>query len=344
MLFICVMLKTGIYLLLLLSLCVVLSAKAQIADTIKRDTVKIDTNLLNKYRIYPKSNSIPVPSKAVTIQQELIPVTMLDYKVSYWRRYVTFGLNFSQSAFSNNYAAGGVNAVALGTNFIYRLEYNKAPFSYTSELNLLYGKSKNKGQGARKSNDRIFYDNKVATQLSKNWFFFGSLSFESQFDKGFQYDANNVNPPLLISNFMSPGYLTESIGFEYKPSKFFDLRLGTGTARQTFVLDTTIYHNIPGNYGVTPGKTIRTDIAFQMVAIFDKDIAKNMHLNARYDMFIPYGQPLTYVRHRLDAILAARVNRLVNVSINGTLLFDKNQSNSVQGTEGLSLGILYRFP
>lgn len=338
------MLKTGFSFFFLLSLSIALSANAQTTDTVKRDTVKIDTNLLNRYRITPRPNSIPVPTRPIQIQQELIPVTMLDYKVSYWRRFITLGVNFNQAAFSNNYSAGGVTAIALGTNLIFRTEYNKAPFSYATELNLLYGKSKNKGQGARKTNDRIFLDNKVATQMSAHWFFFGSLSFESQFDKGFQYDAAGVNPPVLISNLMSPGYLTESIGFEYKPAKYFDLRLGTGTARQTFVLDTTIYHNNPGNYGVTPGKTIHTDIAFQMVAIFDKDIAKNMHLNARYDMFVPYGKPLDYVRHRLDAVLAAKVNRLINVSINGTLLFDKNTSSDIQGTEGLSLGILYRFP
>ncbi|WP_235985831.1 DUF3078 domain-containing protein [Mucilaginibacter segetis] len=340
-----------------MSFSIVFSANAQTTDTVKRDTVlidtvkkdtvKIDTAVLNGYRISPKRNAIPVPSKPLQIQQELIPVTMLDYKVSYWRRHVTFALNFNQAAFSDNYSAGGVNSIALGSNFIYRLDYNKAPFSYSTELNLLYGKSKNKGQSARKSNDRIFLDNKVATQLSKHWYFFGSLSFESQFDKGYQYTDGSgavLNPPLLISNFMSPGYLTESLGFEYKPAPYFDLRLGTGTARQTFVLDTTIYHNQPANYGVTPGKTIRNDIAFQIVAIFDKDIAKNMHLNTRYDMFIPYGQPLTYVRHRLDAALVSKVNRLINVSISGTLLFDKNTSDSVQGTEGLGLGIIYKFP
>ncbi|MBD1393573.1 DUF3078 domain-containing protein [Mucilaginibacter sp. ZB1P21] len=321
-----------------------LRVNAQIVDTVKKDSVKIDTNLLNKYRLYPQRNSIPVKNIQLQIQQEQLPVSLMDYKVNYWRKYITFALNFNQAAFSNNYAAGGITSVALGSNFIYHVEYNKAPFSYVSELNLLYGKSKNKGQGARKTNDRIFFDNKIASQLSKHWFFFGSLSFESQFDTGYQYDASNVNPPLLISNFMSPGYLTESVGFEYKPASYFDLRLGTGTARQTFVLDTTIYRNIPGNYGVTPGKTIRTDIAFQLVAIFDKDIAKNMHFNARYDMFVPYGQPLSYTRHRVDALLAAKVNRLINVSINGTMLFDKNTSNSVQGTEGLSLGVLYKFP
>lgn len=335
------MLKTGFGFLLAISIS--FSAYAQNADTIKKDTVKIDTNLLNKYRIAPKKNAIPVPATPLQIQPEFIPVTMLDYKINYWRKFVTFGLNFNQAAFSNNYSAGGISTIALGSTFVYRVEYNKAPFSYSTELNLLYGKSKNKGQSSRKTNDRIFLDNKVATQMSKNWFFFGSLSFESQFDKGYQYtDAAGVtlDPPILISNFMAPGYLTESVGFEYKPAPYFDLRLGTGTARQTFVLD----DNVKGNYGVDSNKTIRTDIAFQMVAILDKDIAKNMHLNARYDMFIPYGQSLAYVRHRIDAVLSAKVNRLINVSMNGTLLFDKNTSNSIQGTEGLSLGILYKFP
>ena len=322
------MLKTGLGLLFLLTTCFAFNTNAQNVDTLKKDSVKIDTNLLNKYRIYPPKNAIPVRYKPIEIRQELIPVTLMDYKVSYWHKNITFALNFNQAAFSNNYSAGGVTSVALGSNFIYHTEYNKAPFSYVSELNLLYGKSKNKGQGARKTNDRLFFDNKLASQISKHWFFFGSLSFESQFDKGYQYDATNATPPLLISNFLSPGYLTESVGFEYKPVKYFDLRLGTGTARQTFVLDTTIYHNIPGNYGVTPGKTIRTDIAFQLVAILDKDIAKNIHFNARYDMFVPYGQSLAYVRHRFDALLAAKVNRLINVSINGTILFDKNTSSN----------------
>jgi hypothetical protein len=342
------MLRPGIRLFFLLMITITLSANAQTADTVKKDTVKIDSNLLNKYRIQTKKNAIPVPPTPIQIQQELIPVTMLDYKISYWRKFITFGLNFSQAAFSSNYAAGGVTAVAINSNFIYRLEYNKAPFSYTSELNLLYGKSKNKGQSSRKTNDRIFFDNKVATQISKHWFFFGSLTFESQFDKGYQYDANNVNPPVLISNFMAPGYLTESLGFEYKPVPYFDLRLGTGTARQTFVLDDNVFNSLPADqneiYGVQRGKTIRTDIAFQMVAIFDKDIAKNMHLNARYDMFVPYGEDLSFTRHRVDAILAAKVNRLINVSINGTLLFDKKSNPGIQATEGLSLGVLYKFP
>ena len=143
---------------------------------------------------------------------------------------------------------------------------------------------------------------------------------------------------------MSPGYLTESIGFEYKPTKFFDLRLGTGSARQTFVLDTTIYHNQPANYGVTPGHTFLNQLAFQAVAIFDKNIATNMHLNARYALFIPYARIPEFITHRLDMVLTANVNRLIAVTINGTALYDKNTSDRIQGSESLALGVIYKFP
>ena len=216
-----------------------------------------------------------------------------------------------------------------------------------TELNLLYGASKNKGQGSRKTNDRIFFDNKLASQLSKKWYFFGSLTFESQFTKGFNYtnpDGTDAQNPYEISNFMSPGYLTESLGFEYKPTKWFDLRFGTGTARQTFVLDTTIYHNQAGNYGVPIGHTIYNALAVQVVAALDKDLSKTIHLNVRYALFVPYIQPLAYTSHRIDGILTAKISKLISLTVNGTFLYDKNTSTAVQGTEGLALGVIYKFP
>jgi hypothetical protein len=313
----------------------------------KVDSLKADTNIFNRYRIDPRKNALPIRVRPLQIHEEKIPVELLDYKVSYWRKSVIFGLNFNQAAFTSNWSAGGVSTVALGTNFDFKAEYNKTPLDYTTETSLIYGVAATKGQGSRKTNDRIFLDNKLATQISKRWYFFGSLSFESQFAPGYQYtDAAGApaNPPLLISKFMAPGYLTESLGFEFKPDKFYDLRLGSGTAKQTFVEDTTIYHNLPQNYGVKHGHTFLNQLAFQVIGSVDKDVMKNIHLNARYALFIPYIQPLAYTTHRLDATLTAKVNRLVNVSMNATLLYDKNTSHEPQATEGLSLGVNYKFP
>jgi len=337
------MFKRSCRLLFLIILLGTTSAFAQSADSTKKDSLKIDTNLLNKFRLQPRKNELPVRTRPLLITPELIPVTLPDYKYSYWHKLVVFNLNFSQAAFTNNWTGGGVSSVALNTNFDFKAEYNKSPLDYTTELNLLYGTAETKGQGTRKTNDRIFFDNKIATNISKKWLFFGSLTFESQFANGYNYPDSVA--PQKISGFMAPGYLTESVGFEFKPSKFFDLRLGTGTARQTFVLDTTIYHNQPDNYGVKPDHTFLNQLAFQVVATFDKDIMQNVHLNARYNLFIPYyGTATNYVTHRVDATLTAKVNRLIAVTINGTFLYDKNTSPQAQGTEALGLGAIYKFP
>jgi len=334
--------KTAPWVFFLLFSGIILSAKAQ-----KTDTLKIDTASLNKYRIEPARNALPVILRPVQLVPQQLPVNLLDYKISYWHKSVIFGLNFSQSAFTSNYSAGGISAIALGSNFDYKAEYNKKPLDFTTETNLIYGISKNQGEGSRKTNDRIFLDNKIATQLSKKWSFFGSLTFESQFSGGYNYtnpDGTNAANPYLISDFMSPGYLTESVGFEYKPVKYFDLRFGTGTARQTFVLDTTIYKNQSGNYGVPIDHKIYNALAVQVVAEIDKDLSKTVHINARYALFIPYIQPLAYTSHRVDATLTAKISRLIAMTANATLLYDKNTSASLQGTEGLALGVIYKFP
>ncbi|MES2275639.1 MAG: DUF3078 domain-containing protein [Bacteroidota bacterium] len=337
------MLKTVSGLFFVACLYFTIPAVAQKTDSLKRaDSLRVDTNLLNKYRIEPRRNGIPIRVKPAIIREEQIPVSLMDYKINYWRKWITFGINLNQSAFSGNWAAGGISSLAIGGNFDYKTEYNKSPFDYVGELMALYGRVTNKGQVARKTNDRLFFDNKIATQLSKKWFFFGSLTFESQFDKGYQYPTTGA--PILISSLMSPGYLTESFGIEYKPNKVFDLRIGTGTARQTFVLDTTIYHVISSNYGVTPGKTFKNELAFQIVSTYAKDIMPNLNLSARYAGFIPYGRGLINIDHRLDAILIAKVNRLINVNVTGTLLFDNDTSTKPQSTEGLALGIIYKFP
>jgi hypothetical protein len=131
------MLKTAAGFFCLLFFGFMLSASAQ-----KTDSLRVDTNLLNKYRLEPGRNSLPVIFRPVQIGEQLMPVTMLDYNISYWHKSVIFGLNFNQSAFTSNYSAGGISAVALGSNFDYKAEYNKKPLDFTTELNLIYGISK----------------------------------------------------------------------------------------------------------------------------------------------------------------------------------------------------------
>lgn len=304
-----------------------------------------DTLILKNLKQYPRRNSLPV--RRPVIYPETVSLnapSSLNLKVNYWRNLTSFGLNVNQSSFSENWGAGGVNSLALGGQFSYKTDYTKGDKNFVSEVIMQYGKLKNKGQLARKTNDRIFWDNKVALKLSKSWYFFGSINFESQFDLGYSFskDAQGNEKRTLLSKFMAPGYLTESFGFEYKPVKHFFVRIGTGTARQTFVLDTALYNTNPKNFGVEPGKNFRNELAFQVVSSFDKEIAKNLTLKSRYAMFANY-EKLSSIDNRLDVTLTANVNRLINVSLSGIVLYDDDTANKVQASQGMSFGLVYKF-
>lgn len=314
---------------------------------------EIDTVPISVKDLDIKLRKNPMPSRLGILQFQPVTLTpaLVEAKINYWRTGTNLGINLNQASFSDNWKGGGVNSVALGGTINYKAEYAKQSYSYISEVNLQYGKVKNKDQLQKKTNDRIFWDNKAAIQMSKNWYFFGSVSFESQFDRGYSYskDAQGNELENLLSKFMAPGYLTESVGFEYRPSKYFSSRIGTGTARQTFVLDTTIYKTNPGNFGVANGKKFKNDLAFQLVNNFEKEVAKNILVKARYNIFFPYEDiSFSNTDHRLDFNIMAKVNKLINVSLNGIAIYDKDQlkpgDQKIQFSQSLALGFGFSFP
>ena len=303
------------------------------------DTVPIS---VKDMEIRLKRNPLPTRISVIDFRPVELKPALVQAKINYWKTKATVSINANQASFSDNWKGGGVNSIALGGLLNYKAEYSKESYSYTTEVIMQYGKVKNKDQLQKKTNDRIYWDNKAAVQLSKNWYFFASLSFESQFDKGFSYskDAQGNEIAKLLSRFMSPGYLTESLGFEYKPSKMFSTRIGTGTARQTFVLDKNT-----NRFGVEGDKKIKNELAFQIVANFEKEIVKNTVLKAKYNMFIPYENlNVSNVDHRLDLVTTAKINRFMNVSLTGVILYDKDMDLKVQSSQALALGLSFTFP
>ncbi|MDQ7947629.1 MAG: DUF3078 domain-containing protein [Pedobacter sp.] len=308
---------------------------------------EIDTIPISTKDLEIKLKRSPLPSRVGALQFTTVKLApaIVNAKVNYWKTKTSVGINVNQAAFSDNWKGGGVNSLAIGGLINYKAEYSKESFSYVSEIILQYGKVKNKNQLQKKTTDRIYWDNKAATQLSKNWYFFGSINFESQFDKGFSYpkDAQGNERENLLSKFMSPGYLTESLGFEYKPNKFFSTRIGTGTARQTFVLDRDLYLTNPNNFGVAKGKKFRNELAFQIVSSYEKEVIQNIILKSRYNMFIPYDN-FGHIDHRLDINITAKINRFMNVSLTGVGLYDRDTDQKLQGSQTLALGFMFIFP
>lgn len=261
---------------------------------------------------------------------------------SYWQSEFSAGLNFNQAGFSDNWKAGGVNSVAFGSIIAAKALYQKDRFSWDNELELLFGIVRNEGEETRKSNDRIFLDSKLGYQMTEKWSGYFSLNYLSQFAEGYRFNDDDTKS--LISKFMAPGYLTSSIGFEFKPNKEFFLRIGPISPRFTFVTDDQIIVNVPSNYGVPPGETVRVEwLALQVFANLDKNITENLNLKSRYAMFANYETlSLENIDHRLDVTITAKITNIINVTLTGISLYDIDQDPGVQYSQGLALGILYK--
>lgn len=261
-----------------------------------------------------------------------------------WRNSINFGFNFNQAAFSDNWTGGGVNSIAFSSLLNTQANYKKGKWSWNNELDMLYGVINNQGQDFRKSQDRIFLDSKVGYDISDNWNGYGSLTFLTQFAPGFRYEElpNGGEDARKISDFLAPAFITSSIGFEYVPNDAFTLRLSPFSPRITIVTDTTLINNVPKNYGVDQGETIRYEwLALQMQAEYSKDLTENINLQSRYLLFANY-ETLSpeQIDHRIDATLSAKLTDFINLSVSAIMIYDFDQINEVQFSQLLGIGIL----
>src|SRR5690349_12114252 len=107
--------------------------------------------------------------------------------LSPWKKKLIFNLNVNQAAFSSNWKAGGINSIGLNGLFNYKADYTQGKNSWNNEIGLLFGFVNNSGQGYRKTIDRIYLDTKYGYKLTEKWDLFTSLTFLSQFAKGYKY-------------------------------------------------------------------------------------------------------------------------------------------------------------
>lgn len=264
---------------------------------------------------------------------------------THWKKSLNFGVNLNQASFSSNWKAGGVNSIGLNTLFNYKAGYKKGKNTWDNEIDLLFGFVNNQGQGYRKTSDRIYLDTKYGRDLNDKWGLFSSLTFTTQFTKGYSYNDDDTSD--LISDIFAPAFFTSAWGLEYHPADYFKLRIAPFAPRLTIVKDPTRFVSTvgPAPYGVEPPDETRWEwLAFQMQAEFNKDIAENLNLKWRYVMFANYETlEAKTIDHRLDLNLTAKVNQFINVSVGGILLYDFDQDTGVQLSQALTIGFAYSF-
>ncbi|MFA6262415.1 MAG: DUF3078 domain-containing protein [Bacteroidia bacterium] len=263
---------------------------------------------------------------------------------SLWKNSMQTGINYNQASFSDNWKGGGVNTVSWNAFFNAKADYQNGDFGWGNDLQLQYGQTNTKDVGYRKSLDRIFYESKLSNKLSPVWNLFGALSFQSQFGDGFDYQkkGDGSDSVSFISAALSPAYVTEALGLEYKPVPYFSAQFGFVSFRQSIVMNQDLYRYAPTVYGVDKGEYVRNQFIFQFIASFDKEIFKNVTLKARFMQLQDYQQfDKKGMVSRLDANLVAKINRFLNVSLGTVVLYDYDQVDRIQYSQVMGLGLLY---
>lgn len=295
------------------------------------------------------------------ISQEVVLKNMEDsLRVGWWDRSTQLAINFSQASFNDAWQGGGVNNFALGFLFGNKADFTKAKGKFSSDIQFQYGFLNNKGQGTRKSVDRLFLDGKYSRAINDKWSWFAGANFISQFAGGYTYNSDNSRGN-LISSLISPGYLSEGLGIDYTPSKHFKVSLGGATLRQTFVLNEEVFNNnLKENntaFGINQGSKVLTELGFQVVAAYNKDILPNVNLSWRYQGFQAFTplektlnaqgevtkKSLKALDHNINLILAAKVNKYMNVNFSLIGTYDDDVINKFQISQGLAAGLAFNL-
>ncbi|MFN8345441.1 MAG: DUF3078 domain-containing protein [Spirosomataceae bacterium] len=269
---------------------------------------------------------------------------------SYWKKASQFGLNLSQGTFSGSWQGGGINNIALGIYLNSKGEYTKARDNWVNDFQFQLGVIQNKGEAFRKSIDRLFFDSKYGRKLGEKsqWYFFANLNFLSQVANG--RDFKDTRRP-FISGFFTPLYLTEALGIEWKPNKFFNMQFAPGAVRQTILANKDLYKEVDrlnpeykfSNYGVERGKAIRNEVAImQLVMNYNKDLVKDVNFKWRYQAFAS-TKDLAAIDNRLDAQLTAKFAKYFNVNLGLIAIYDQDQIAKMQVAQSINFGFLYSW-
>lgn len=164
-----------------------------------------------------------------------------------------------------------------------------------------------------KTDDNIILTSRYSRQLKKRMFLSAIVDFRTQFDEG----LNEEN--IVISRFMSPGFLLGNIGLTYKYKKIFTATFSPLSSKSTFVMDDSLA--TAGAYGVTPGENFRFQGGINFSSSFQKDIWENVNLSTNLNLFADY-EKLGNVDINWETALNFKINKFLSASYSTQLIYD----------------------
>lgn len=283
----------------------------------------------------------------------------------YWISKGKFNLNFAQSHFSN-WAAGGESALNGVSKILYNLNYEKDNTKWTNSLDFALGYSILGDADPMKTDDKIEINSMYGLKAKDALYYSIAFSFKTQLMDGFDYSNDSTTP---IARAFAPAYITLGLGMDWEPSPHFQINLAPLTGRVTIVSDQRLADQ--GAFGVeaatyeereengetvkvkiSDGSPTRLELGAKMIARAQVDIAPNVNLSAKLELFSDYLKDPQNIDVDLQTLLTMKVNNWLNANIATHLIYDHdikimdkdgNIGPRTQFKEVFSLGLSFNF-
>ncbi|RNC79277.1 MAG: DUF3078 domain-containing protein [Balneola sp.] len=280
-------------------------------------------------RILPVFFALGITYSSSAQETIIIPDTLDNEWATTW----VAGINGSQATY-NNWAAGGQNNIAA--TFFTRLNgaYRKGKLTYGYVFNLRYGLTNIEGEDSRKTDDRIATKHRLAYILNdeNTMNAFAEVSFVTQFYDGYDY---STDPRTRISNFMAPGYFSQTIGYAYTPADYISFEAGLGL-KQTYVGD----EDLLPSYGVDVGENVFAEGGLTTGISFNKEILANVTYTSRFETFTNLNNSFDRTDVSWANELSGRINQYLTASFQFELVYDDDVTTELQTKQVLAVGFL----
>jgi hypothetical protein len=255
-------------------------------------------------------------------------------RVEGWFPNAVAGLNVSQLALSN-WTQGGDNSITWTATLNGGLKYFSPEWKLDNNIKIAYGRTKLGGQDFR-TNDNEFY---LESVLSKkiDWVIspYFSNSIRTSVTTGYSYGGDVPKP---IAGFFDPGYITQSLGFTYDKLASFKTRLGFAL-QEVFTNRYRQYTDDPKTEKI---EAFKIETGIESVTSGEFNVAENLRVKSSLRLFSRF-ETLDVWDVRWDNSVIAKINSFMNVNIGFLLIYQKDQSPTVQMKQALQLGVVYRI-
>ena len=249
-----------------------------------------------------------------------------------WKLIGNGSVGFTQTSLSNYWAKGGESSMSLLIMSKYNANYSKGKVKWENSGEFRYGISQTKTMGIEKNDDKIEFQSRFGYSAFKKWFYSAEGNFRTQIARGYKF-PDKVNP---ISAFMAPGYLTMSIGLDYKPNNNFSLFLAPFTSKTTYIRDTSMVD--PLRYGLEPGTKKHWEPGMIVKANWRHEIVENITYETKGEFFNNYRYTFQKYAFEWEQLVIMRVNRLINARVMTQLIYDFNTKFPIKDSAGKEIG------